>query len=358
MSWSSLLLYESQFILAAIVIKLGINLKSSKIFIYILSSVPLAIIAAIRSSIVGTDFWAYQQHIYEVLNSPFMQRDNYSSYFEFGYDLLINLISLITKNEILIILIVYLFIATLTIKSVSDFVGNKNAPYAIFLTLNIYWLQSYNTLRQSIVMALILIIITQRQKLSQYLLILLTATIHKTALLMILLPNMRNKLQLKKKGRMGVIYIVVSFILIYNFNELITEYILAYAQEINFGFNIQKTGNETTIVNGLLQVIVRLPLLILLASEFNKNNNLFLYTLLYIIFGIGYSSNEWIIRLLYIFEFPYFAYLYRVYSANNAIQIKVILNIYIIGYAVLYRFAYIYTNSGEVMPYKLNPSLF
>lgn len=199
------------------------NLKDSKMWFCIIIFVQLTIISGFRESI-GFDYNSYRYHFYEISKLSFFDTLKYN--FEPGFSFLNKVILYFTDNYKILIFICS-FITTGFV-SYSIYKNSKYPFYSFFLYITLaFYYASFNLIRQGLAISISILglkYLKERKFLKYLLIILIAASFHYSALVMIPVYFFVNINLTYKK--------IIIFFLITSFGYIFFDKILAIALKI------------------------------------------------------------------------------------------------------------------------------
>lgn len=348
-------IYLSVFVLSSLFLFIATRAKRPFSLIFCLfSASPLALLSCIRAHSVGTDYPYYLNHFRQMINrvdfpTGFASLD---SRFEYGYNLLIFLISRFTENVYFVSFLVYLIIAILIQTALSYSNDRRYIAYGHFLYLCAFWLYSFNGLRQSMAMPIILLafaFLIHKNRLPSFLTLTVAATIHIAALSFspIYFLFNRNIITFKKI----LLFIFLSIVAVFFINEI--------ANYVGYGHYLMADIGRSDILptKAIQSVCVLLPFLFF-SYHYRSNPQIkfgFLIVLAIsacIILSI-YASV--ITRLTFYLEILLVPLAMRIHKAllTERAALRGLWLLYICMYFVFYRFFYVYSSSSNVLPYTI-----
>lgn len=221
-----------------------------KNILIVLSFIPLLIVSGLRYQ-VGTDYQSYINIFNQILNTGSTTRT------EVGYIILNKLVQIFSENPQSIIIITSLISYSLVYKTVYDLSPSVAFSLYTFITAALLF-PSYNLIRQFIAVAISLyafrFIYRDNKKIVMYILfIILAASFHKTALIMIPI-GIASLIRFRLKHYiMMVLVLVVMFI----FRDDVLEFIVSivYPGYIGSRYLARVIINQLQIAHSILSVI-------------------------------------------------------------------------------------------------------
>lgn len=355
-NWASLGVYEISFILSAAILFVSRQTRGlNRAVFWALASFVLAVVASSRDATVGTDYYAYLRYFNDVINNDFMELSLYESEFEYGFALLVNSLSVLSLSESSVSFLVYFLLAIIIIQGLSLFVERGQLHSAVFLYLNAYWLLSYNILRQSYSVALVLVSLGYflRQKhLLAGALFLAALSIHKSALLgLLILPLLKARLEVRtsslvKRIALTLLLAALSLVMIRQLGLIddVAWYVAGF---------FASDSNVDPVLRSVQQLVLMAPMVYLLAraakDDAYKNYSVVVLATCF----VSFVGPEMARLAIYpeVLLIPVAFHALEKYRLSP--EVKFAFRLYLIFYFVGYKFAYVYSESGEVLPYVL-----
>lgn len=365
--------------------KLSSKNKIGKILMLVLSILIPTLVAAFRSDIIGTDVRTYVKPIQDWANSNSTYSDfiNYSgtlingepfNRFEKGYVSLVYFCSrinsslsfnLFVSELIMIGCVLYGLIKFNRIRKISIVLG-------LFVFYTIFYNMSFNMVRQSIAMFILLFgfnYLLKEEWLKYFVIVVLAYLFHNSAIIGLLFFVVYYFLYCKKQGK-------------YNFsirNEVITNEMLRTAIVIliglilllilpilrniinAMGFSQYAAYIPSHINFSLRQILVRLPFLLVLLAEWqdNKDNKLrYFYLIMFLtdIFVSQFSGNE-TTSTGYGSRIAWYAAVFYIYALPDMLNTKnkgkeIILTVLLVIYLIIYWYVFtVVLNYNATVPY-------
>lgn len=365
--------------------KLSSKNKIGKILMLVLSILIPTLVAAFRSDIIGTDVRTYVKPIQDWANSNSTYSDfiNYSgtlingepfNRFEKGYVSLVYFCSrinsslsfnLFVSELIMIGCVLYGLIKFNRIRKISIVLG-------LFVFYTIFYNMSFNMVRQSIAMFILLFgfnYLLKEEWLKYFVIVVLAYLFHDSAIIGLLFFVVYYFLYCKKQGK-------------YNFsirNKVITNEMLQTAIVIliglilllilpilrniinAMGFSQYAAYIPSHINFALRQILVRLPFLLVLLAEWqdNKDNKLrYFYLIMFLtdIFVSQFSGNE-TTSTGYGSRIAWYAAVFYIYALPDMLNTKnkgkeIILTVLLVIYLIIYWYVFtVVLNYNATVPY-------
>jgi hypothetical protein len=353
-------IYMTAFIMSAICAALYSILVTHKVryVFFILAATIPAVLACIRGVDVGTDYVHYVAHFHEVGSKAenlfdVDWRSGLSSRFEFGYYLLVYVLSRLTDNILLISFGVYFLSAVAILTGVTLLFRGKYVFAAYLFYLCAYWLLGFNVLRQAMAMSLVFLSISfviNRRLLAFLVVVALAVSIHRTALLVLPIYFLYSD----KKGRVYLydFALVIGGAFGLFFFETIASRLAASIYLTNRGDEV-----GVSFVIALQAIIMILPSLLLCLKYAKLPLMRFYCKILLIIIAMNFISPMAIVlsRLVFYFEIfmvPISLAVFSVMAAHKN-SVRHLYFAYLVLYFVVYKFIYVYSGSGGVLPYAI-----
>lgn len=209
----------------------------------------LGLFAGLRDVSVGIDTQSYYMAILSA--SPGYSGEQFYNYFEIGFVLLLKGLIFLVKDPHCVILLVSLMIHTLMIETLWSYKNNVSFSFSVFLYYTMYYLETYNVMRQWLAIAIIFFALRYllEDKYIKFVCFLLIATtMHSSAIICIVFIPIHmlivHKVPLKYKVLIGVSIIVYLFFSNYFFTVLGLEsvfdrykhYYVGGTAAVSFGF--------------------------------------------------------------------------------------------------------------------------
>lgn len=353
-------IYMAAFIVSAICASLYARLAGQKLryVFFILATATPAVLACFRGINVGTDYVNYITHFRDVSNvDSFLEALSVSGMaikIEPGYNLLIYALSRLTDDVLLISFGVY-FLSAVAVLAGLAFLLRKEYLFAAYLFyLCAYWLLGFNLVRQALAMSLIVLSIScvlNRQLLAFLVVVGLAVSIHRTALLVIPIYFMYSQ----KRGGTYLYDFCVLFggILGLLFFEAMAAWMGSAGYLTNRG-----DGDDVSVSRALQATITLLPIVVGCFKYAKLPLLSFYLKILLAIIIINFISPMATVlsRLTFNFEtflVPMSLTVFAVMAAHKD-SVRYLYLGYLVLYFVVYKFIYVYSNSGEVLPYGIS----
>ncbi|NME82450.1 EpsG family protein [Clostridium sp. SM-530-WT-3G] len=324
-------------------------------FFYILSFIIAWLPSALRYGI-GTDYNMYKygyEYLYNINKSHYVLMPS-----ELGYRLILEIVYnllggdsqwIFAITSFITLSIIYYVILKIKIVEI-------NKSLALFMFLTMYYLSSYNIMRQYMAMSFVFIgyyYMLVKENMKKYILCIgLACLFHITAVIMIPVYFIVNKIS-SKKNKIIICVFLLSLFIGYDF-------ILGLIIKIdNFArYNIY-ASNPLNSKSMWKIIAMRLPMLIIIyrkkyeLCKSNKiNNKLITLAIFEVLLSLFSNKNVWLYRLSYYFIFSYILLLPQVYSISIKKQ-KPFLGLYIVAYSFAYfLYNFMIVGIDQVCPYR------
>lgn len=359
----SFIIYLFLFVFSAGSLRISASSVGVIRYLFLLVSVGLpALLASIRSVNIGTDYIWYVDHFIEMATKieGIHEIQNTRSPFEFGYSLLIFLITRFETNVPLVSFYVYFLLAVLVLHGLSKLVTSNFLYLAYFFYLASYWLFGFNILRQCIAMALTLIAVGWlfESKPVRFLAVTVIASLfQRVSIVMTSIFVLRHFAARRGSSAKGSVFayilIVAGIVLLLEYHPSLLEIKQAFittSHEESWGFIFFKN---------LLRILLVFPIVFIasavkIPSMRLKLNLHLVYFSLLIHFATGFGSGFSRVALLYEWAvIPLSISVYEIvlnrYGRNGGRLFIVYLILYFVGY----KFYYINAGGGDVFPYSI-----
>ena len=323
---------------------LNLSLKRSRLLFFTIAGIQLFLIAALRGETVGTDLENYLPAFKTIVNT------SWDAIFEIdwepGYIVFNKLLSLFSDDNRFFLIVTSLFT---TVGYLLFIWKNSKKPWlSVFLLVALgYYLESFNIIRQSMAMVIVLhgLIYAQKRCFIKYLLCILCAMLfHKTAIIC-LLPyfffNIRPSI-----GNFGIMLVCGSVI-----SSLSGTMLLSYV--IQSSFSTYSLDNEASSGYSMLLFLSFLTVVSLLFSSKKKEYNLYNHMLILACFLQLFSLHFTLFARIVV----YFSIILIVLVPNLVAEIKLIryrvfAESCVVVLAMLYFYVIILSrNLSAVVPY-------
>lgn len=328
--------------------------KNSRNILFAILFLMYSLFAGLRNN-VGVDFMAY----FELFES--IKLNNSDLYFEFLNIKIAELFYSIGMETQFI----FLFYSSITvyffIKYIKYFSSNYYLSFLIFLSFGMFYLASFNQVRQYLALAIFLYslkYIIKKEFITYSLLIVMASLIHLSALVLLPLYFILNK-KISTSGYLlicGVYLFALSFL----------ESILSYTP---YAFYLNTTMFDRESSNALLYIFIFINILIILFrnrvlkifSFANLFINMAFFSTLLMISTIVSSLPSMIFIRINNYFIPYLIIIVALYF--TALKDKNLKAIYIIGISVIAFMYFVYTievngTRYNLVPFKININLF
>lgn len=257
--------------------------------------------------LVGEDFDAYKT-VFEVINNK-DELDFFAPNMEIGYLFLNQIVRIVTDEFLYFVIVTSIIINTLIIYTIYHFREKIYVSIALFSYVGLYYFQSYNLIRYYLAVSIVifsLVFLVKRKYLIMYLLLILSATIHRSVYIYIIMSFLyffHNKKILASIG------LLIGVLLLYFRIELIFS--ILNLQRYSYYFD---NVNEANI--GIGNLVIFFPYIALFIYTLGKTKDNFMnYAYLYPIIGFALSILGYRISIFgrlsvlysaqYIIFFPY-----------------------------------------------------
>lgn len=313
----------------------------------------LSIVAGIRYGI-GTDYLkVYYPYFLEIKSGSTWD----SNRIEIGYYLLNKIVVLINGSFPLVMLITSFITNYFFIKGILNFKDKISVTVAMFVYLFLYYLQTYNLIRQYIACSIIFFSIKflMEKNIKKFVIFVLIASLfHKTAMIFLIVPFLIKIYAYKDNKVIRYISYFVLLVVILNFQKL--GNILLDSDNLKYysGYLTEKENSGITIGFFIRGLPIIIPYVFLNKTISNQKDIFFMFSLTIIgciINLLAYLTSTYGQRLaIYftIFQIIVIAYFSKNISKDKFI-IKHLLNIIII---FLWYYDFIYMEMNEVVPYS------
>lgn len=352
--------------------KIKLNQKS---FLECIVIIILCTIAGFRDLSIGTDVNIYvkpmfQAALYAKNFSQYLEYSWFSSYkyvfvkdFEFGFSIVIYIISNIFKNISAVLFFIHLLIIVPIYKALHKVSKEFPTWISMIVFLFIYYNQTLNMMRQWIAMSFLIYGYTflRENNTKKYIILVIVASLfHKTAIIGLIILIIFKYVQKKNviSPTINIIKVcIISVIIVFSLN-IIVEFLnlIGYSKYI-----VYINGNLHLSIN---QLIIRVPILVLLIINYKKlqqhfKDFPFLITMIFLdlIFSQLATISQYSIRIsVYFSEYSILSYsaLCCFKYHNGSYKFRDIINIIIlILYSISYWiFYYVISGSCHTVPYK------
>lgn len=316
-----------------------------KVFVLFVSIAPLSILFAFRDLSIGTDYYYYYNTAKEILLGDITFTDLTKYHGEFAFYFAIYLFSKISFDSIYLLLFLFSFSVYLT-----AFIGfyrirdKIQCSYAWLFYLCVFYLLSYNILRQAVSVSIITLSLKYlfNKKVPQSIAIsILASQFHSTSIIFVFFFAIYF-IDIQSIAKELLLYVFVFIFLLILFNTA-SSY-LGYSYYIDFMFDYSY----------LIQTFFLVLPFYYYASEIEKDKKIQNILLHFVLSCIVISSVSMLssvaIRMLTSFQILLLLVGARILFCKNYV-----FSIYAISYFVVYQFLYIYLYSGscETIPYYL-----
>lgn len=303
---------------------------------------------------VGTDFFNYDYNFNIIRQSPWSIILDQKVPWEFGFKLLIKILSVFFNNSMIFFVIAFLTLSLFVI-TLNKYYNKQNIIIAYSIFIFCFFPQSLNITRQMLAIVIIFYAYNYifEKKFYQYILLcFLASTIHLTAFIAVPVYFLWNSEKKNIEPILStVIIIVASFLSIFY-----TRIIFYLAQFIPFLFKYEYLSFSSVRTNRdfYLRLIILIFLIFMLKYIEKIDQRFNLYILLYslaLIIGFTGFSTPFFKRLIYYFTFPItilMCPLPRVISINGK---KAIVSILITVISIIYFILIFYImRDGDIFP--------
>lgn len=323
--------------------------------------VPLILLSSLRVG-VGTDFYSYQ-YVFQVAVQNF-QNGNFSVAFSGTEPLYVALefLSYLLKgaNFNFFLLITSIFTLVPVISLIMSIVPRKLMAVSLFLYLFIFYLTSFNIIRQMIAVSFVIYsfryIIEKKQK--RFIFWIICATLfHNSAIVALLFYYLNMEFSLYKKMPIKQLVNVVLILLI----PLILFVLIRYGQYLPLiGSYFRNYSNVQNISNNYFIILTLLPIIpavlyknsIVINDSGNQLFNIMLMTLLFAILGV---TNEWAFRLMYYSSSVVILVYPMILSRMKKINYYLSFGFFIIFIWVVFFLTFVVFGFNDVLPYENIP---
>lgn len=325
-------------------------------FLFLAAAFP-AYLAAVRADFVGTDYFGYISYFEMVAANANTIGDlgDLSVSFEYGFSVIVFVITRFTDDVEAISFGVYLIMAFSVLAGVTLLLPRRHVPLGYFLYLLGYWLVGFNIMRQALALPFFLIAMAFVLNSRKYLAIsyiFVGALIHKSIVLVApLFLLFDTKRIVSTRNNISVI-LIYSFALI--FSDLLYS-LLGYGVYLTDIYSDLKTSKF--LWKPVQQLILLSPLLYF-SWQYRGDARINFYSYLVIfsamIFFVEYVQHLTIRLFLYFDAVSVFLglSLYEM-MGNKYYRYRNIFLAYIALYFFVYKFIYAFGSAGNVIPYAL-----
>ncbi len=361
----SYLLYISSFILASIFATFFARSKGILKFIFLILAISgPSLVAAVRHLTVGTDYQYYVYHILEIQSKANSVSDLalLDSKFELGFNFIIYIFSSFVDYYPVIVFYIYALIALCILLALDKLVHKRYVGLGFFFYLSIFWLFAYNGLRQSMAATILFFSLyyIKKRKLWHFLLVIILAmSFHKTAIIFFPVYFLFNIKDLKREK----IYLFISIIGVLFVALFLRESSSLIGMDRYLDSKYAQISEEGKIM-AFLKIIQSIALLFpffLWRDKLVKANytNRLYYNILYLFIFVKVLSFQITIASRFAFYFEVVTIPLALQMIQLVKQRSEFINVfYIYAYFVIYKFIYIYMESGQVIPYIFMKGLF
>lgn len=270
---TSFLIYTCIFVIISLFFGL-INKTDNKLglTIVLMSSILLAIFASIREG-VGTDFYAYRDIFYYVNNH--FSTDMIFSFYQEPFNVILYRVGFIVFSSEKGMYFIYSFLTTFFVFiTIYKFKNSINVRLSVFMFLSMFYLVSFNGMRQMLAVSILLYGFTKLHNKKHFIFIIIciiSSLVHKSAMFMILLLPYVLIFQ-KSTIKQSLVRITAMTIVIVPIVSLISPTISNYLGVYESYFDSQGQSN----VLFLLYIIPTILLYIIINYSSNKDDNSFI----------------------------------------------------------------------------------
>ncbi|WP_353505356.1 EpsG family protein [Clostridium sp. Marseille-Q2269] len=351
-----MIVYFSLLIYTIIIMKLNISNKRLRSIIYF---IPLWLVNGLRSGI-GTDYSMYEEYFY--LINQFNIKDIISSdsfRMENGYNILNKFVSYICNDAQIIFLVSSFFILFLIIKSSKDYFSKYDYNIILFIMLG-YYHSSFNGIRQYIAIAIFIYsvrYIFSKNMFKYIILIIIATSFHRTAICLLPIYFITNKIYSKLFLILGVI---ISLFSNYAYEIILNKILPVINSSYYYTYIDSKYVNEGIGGAGNEILLILLVLLIIISIVFREHlirldskNNFYINILIIGLFlrVLGFQSQLFFRMSLYflIFTIYLLPYIYEYMFKKYYIISKACIIMFLI-----FCFCFTLVTRDQVIPYKMN----
>lgn len=222
------------FIFITIIVNIDSNIKNRKLFVIIIFSI-LTVIAMIRSWRVGVDTEQYYRNFKIISLLKWNQID--SLRYEHGYFYLNKILSYISKDPHILIMVTSMIIIPSVGKLIYKYSKNVALSTFLYISLNSYFFQ-LTAMRQSLALAIILygIGFLEKQKYLKFILVIILASMfHSSAIFLVILILLEKVKYTKKTYINSLILAGMGFLFyreIFKFTSLLIDKYAGYGESI------------------------------------------------------------------------------------------------------------------------------
>ncbi|WP_165971015.1 EpsG family protein [Peribacillus frigoritolerans] len=331
--------------------------KLGKIIFYLAILIPW-IIASNRYGI-GTDYYNYEKMYYNITNFGSILESIINSSYEPGWIILNYVVKYIFNNEVKYIFVISsLLILFFNFSAIYTYRKRINMSIAIFILMCTLYNPSFNIIRQSLAMAILLFslkYIDEKKVLKFILLVVLAGSFHYSAFIFVPVYWVLNNNYYNFWSKFKIFVFYLLFILI------VVQFEPLFNSLINVGvfskYNIYEINSNGSI--GIGNIIVRLPVILIILlnlKELRKKDPFMggvtvLYFISLILYFLGYKA-DYLARIAVTFEMMQIFILSSIIRSQNDLSRKYLYYLLIILYYFIYFTYFILMgNYGETIPY-------
>lgn len=353
---STLILYFIVSMIVCIVTTLSIkfNRKELRFISVILALIIPSIISGIRYN-VGTDYGTYEQAFRAIAENNSIRK--YVD-FEIGYIWINKVISFLGGNFsfltfIMTLLTMYFIYMSLINEKDNIFIG-----FSMFIYMFMYYLTSFNLIRQSLAISIGLYALTCLNAKKKYKFIfytLLASLFHKSALILLGVFIIKYVFENRKAKFIQIIIFIILIVLVFN-RELIGELVyIVYRNSYYSGYFTRYADTNASILGYWVKSLPIILCCLVCKKSISRNKGYNLYYNLMIcgyIFGmLGCFTNTQVQRISYYFTYLSIFVLSFSYK-NIELKYKKLFGLVIVIVVMFtWGYSYFYKNFGHVVPF-------
>ena len=385
-----MIIYIICFLISCLLLKASSKVKSKKWLYYTLNTIAVllpCLLAALRSTTIGTDVEVYLSKIFEKASSS----TNFSDYlngswwliyrtrhvydYEIGFTLLVYVIQKITNNIHFVLFFIQALIVVPIYLGLRKIEGFENKiPFAML----IFYLSLYNTslniMRQMISVSIIFygtccLMYSKRGTIKFLVSYVLACLFHSSSifyiaiLILYKILNLKigervylkitDKIKISYKGIVFIVTTLISLLVLFN-TDFLLECISALGME---QYRVWMKGDFNFSWSKVIRVLPIIAALFVCGKYYiKKEKNAYMYIILFVLAVIisEFSSiNIYGERLSYVFQIFNIILVPTLCSVHPNKNVNRVLKILMICYYFAYWYYYFaYTNSSETIPYK------
>lgn len=337
------------------ILSIHLNRRYLRNICYALTLIIPSVISGIRYK-VGTDYELYEQGFKSIADNTSIRQ--YVD-FEIGYIWINKIVYFLGGNFSILTFIMSLLTICFVYKALLNEKDYINVGLSMFIYMFMYYLTSFNLIRQSLAIAIGLYALTclkEKRKKKFIFFVIIASMFHKSALIILGVLIIKYIFENKKARSIQLILFIILIIIVLN-RELIGKIVyIIYRNSYYAGYFTRYAETDASIIGYWIKNLPIIVICFLSKKSIYANKKYTLYFNLMIcgyIFGmLGCFTDTQVQRIAYYFTYlSIFVLSFSYKNMDNIYKKRVLRMLIVIIVLFTWWYNYFYKNFGDVVPF-------